>query len=152
MIKYALHCESGHGFEGWFRNSEDFEQQIAQGHLQCPVCGSLEITKALMAPSVSGTRSQDAVGSDEKSASLPAASLTAEQQSQMQDMFRALRKTVVESSDYVGDKFADEARKIHYEEAEKRGIYGEATLDEVKSLAEDGIDCLPLPTLPEDQN
>lgn len=152
MIKYALHCKAGHGFEGWFRNSEDFNEQLTKGQIQCPVCGSVDVAKALMAPSVSGTRSQNAVQSDEKSQPLPADSLTTEQQSQMQDMLRAVRKSVVESSDYVGDKFAEEARKIHFEETEKRGIYGEATLDEVKSLAEDGIDCLPLPALPEDQN
>lgn len=152
MIKYAIQCEVGHAFEGWFRNSDDFDNQIAAGHLQCPVCGSGNVAKSLMAPSVSGTRSQDQISKEPNSASLPAASLTEEQQGQMQDMLRALRKSVVESSDYVGDKFAEEARKIHFKETEKRGIYGEATVDEVKSLAEDGIDCLPLPVLPEDQN
>lgn len=70
----------------------------------------------------------------------------------LQDMLRAYRKHVVDSSDYVGDKFAEEARKMHFKEKDARGIYGEATIDEVKSLAEDGIDCLPLPVLPEDQN
>ena len=70
----------------------------------------------------------------------------------MRELLRALRKHVIDNSDYVGNDFAEEARKIHFQESAPRGIYGEATVDEVESLVEDGIDCLPLPVLPEDQN
>ena len=178
LIKYSLRCDQGHDFEGWFRNSDDCEMQTREGHLQCPYCGSTVIAKSLMTPSVSGTRSQDndqahdpnlglghgldhsqAAEGDGPSQALEEASLPVPslgnrnlEQGQMQQMLRAFRKHVVANSDYVGDKFAEEARKMHFEEAEPRGIYGEATVDEVKSLADDGIDCLPLPILPEDQN
>ena len=158
LIKYALRCEHNHEFEGWFRNSEDCEAQTRSGHLECPVCGSTVIAKSLMAPRVSGTRSQNAPQTQEglSSAPLPSPNLKEapgqEEHTKMQDMLRAYRKHVVDSSDYVGDKFAEEARKMHFNEAESRGIYGEATMDEVKSLTDDGIDCLPLPVLPEDQN
>ena len=170
MIKYSLHCDQNHEFEGWFRNSDDCEAQTRDGLLQCPICGSTKISKSLMMPRVSGTRSQDnpkmtpveagtnavssqctdlgadpGKGSDAELGAAP-------DKKQMQEMLRAFRDHVVENSDYVGDKFAEEARKMHFEESKPRGIYGEATSDEVKSLSEDGIDCLPLPVLPEDQN
>ncbi|MCT4657155.1 MAG: DUF1178 family protein [Cohaesibacter sp.] len=150
MIKFSLRCDKGHGFEGWFRNSEDFDRQTESGFLQCPSCGSESISKALMAPAVSGTRSQDKVSGEH---SQPvAAQPSAEEQAKLQKILKEVRDHVVANSDYVGDKFAEEARKMHFNETAKRGIYGEATQDEVKGLAEDGIDCLPLPTLPEDQN
>lgn len=151
VIKYALQCEQGHSFEGWFRNSQDFQDQLDGGHMQCPLCGSLSVSKALMAPSVSGTRSQNAqeLAGDNREVALQPSS---EQQQQITDMLRQVRKHVVDNSDYVGDKFAEEARRIHFNEVEARGIYGEATTEEVKSLVEDGVDCLPLPNLPEDKN
>lgn len=154
MIKYTLHCEKDHVFEGWFRDSEDFEAQLDGGYLQCPICGSLSISKKLMTPSVTGTRSQNdpakgAALSVETDAQVEQAEAV---QKKAQDMARQLREHVIKNADYVGDKFAEEARKIHFEESEKRGIYGEATKEEAKSLVEDGIECLPLPVLPEDQN
>ena len=164
MIKYALRCDQDHEFEGWFRNSEDCEAQTRDGQLHCPMCGSSAISKSLMAPRVSGTRSQDTEpsqedcvttqGSGQADASRQSVALgaAAKDQGKLQEMLRAVRDHVVENSDYVGDKFAEEARKMHFKETEPRGIYGEATTDEVESLAEDGIDCLPLPRLPKDQN
>ncbi len=152
MIKYALQCEQNHQFEGWFRNSQDFQDQVEGGDLQCPLCGSASVSKALMAPSVSGTRSQDTEGVSADSDQEVALQPNSDQRQQVTDMLRDLRKHVVDNSDYVGDKFAEEARKIHFKESEPRGIYGEATTEEVKSLVEDGVDCLPLPALPEDQN
>ncbi|MCV6574831.1 MAG: DUF1178 family protein [Cohaesibacter sp.] len=184
MIKFSLQCEAGHGFEGWFRNSDDFDSQKAQGFLQCPACGSEHISKALMAPAISGTRTQDknhpspqpsvpfeAVTDDNAKESVPpsqtpvpatiaqgsgeqslAVQPDVSQQTDVIQKLRELRDKVVANSDYVGDKFADEARKMHFNETETRGIYGQATLQEVKELSEDGIDCLPLPILPEDRN
>ncbi|SNY92342.1 hypothetical protein SAMN04515647_2597 [Cohaesibacter sp. ES.047] len=165
MIKYSLRCDSDHQFEGWFRNGEDCEAQTRDGHLECPVCGSTRISKSLMTPRVSGTRSQDVMAHDAAAESVSEGQSQAGSDSQpvalrdnapdprqLQAMLRAYRDHVVNNADYVGDKFAEEARKMHFEESEKRGIYGEATIDDVKSLVEDGIDCLPLPTLPEDQN
>ncbi len=180
MIKYSLRCDQNHQFEGWFRNSDDCEAQIRDGFLECPFCSSVSVAKSLMAPRVTGTRSQndqqapnaiaprqrdnpaikqsgagqmpDAEGA-ETSVPVPVSNDGAEiDPKALKDMLRTYRKHVVDSSDYVGDKFAEEARKMHFNEKEPRGIYGEATIDEVKSLAEDGIDCLPLPVLPEDQN
>lgn len=152
MIKYALHCDLDHAFEGWFRNSQDFEDQLADGHVQCPVCGSSSVVKSLMAPSVSGTGSQNAKSDDETALQPMAKQGDLSDQGKLRDMLRQLRQHVVDNSDYVGNKFAEEARKMHFNESEQRGIYGEATSEEVKSLTEDGIDCLPLPNLPEDQN
>ncbi len=174
MIKFSLQCDAGHVFEGWFRNSGDFDSQKQSGFLQCPGCGSENVSKALMAPAISGTRTQDKIvqaaepqpsapAPVEAPASVPVAPAPApvqpmalqaetEQQAELVQKLRDLREKVVANSDYVGDKFAEEARKMHFNETEKRGIYGEATLEEVKDLSEDGIDCVPLPILPEDQN
>lgn len=141
MIRFALQCDQAHEFEGWFRSNADFEQQSARQLVQCPVCHSAQVSKALMAPSVSTSRIKEkiAVGMGEA------------QQKLMQELREASRK-VRENADYVGDKFADEARKIHFGEVEERGIYGEATRDEVTSLLEDGVEILPLPVLPDDYN
>ncbi|WP_119309860.1 DUF1178 family protein [Cohaesibacter haloalkalitolerans] len=176
MIKYSLRCDHDHVFEGWFRNNDDCEAQIRDGRVECPYCASTSIAKSLMAPSVTGTRTQDkglpvrpgaahtgvasggaggnAVVPASVSVSAPASAEAGEGPSpqQIQQMLRAFRQHVVDNADYVGDKFAEEARKMHFRETEERGIYGEATVDEIKSLSEDGIDCLPMPVLPEDQN
>lgn len=141
MIRFALQCDQAHEFEGWFRSNADFEQQSARQLVQCPACHSAQVSKALMAPSVSTSRIKEkiAVGMGEA------------QQKLMQELREVSRK-VRENADYVGDKFADEARKIHFGEAVERGIYGEATRDEVTSLLEDGVEILPLPVLPDDYN
>lgn len=141
MIRFSLHCGSSHDFEGWFRNNEDFDAQIARNLVQCPVCHSANVTKALMAPSVSTGRSQEKI----------AAAMGEAQQKILAEM-RELSRKVKENADYVGDKFAEEARKIHHGEAETRGIYGEATRDEITSLVDDGVEIMPLPVLPEDYN
>jgi hypothetical protein len=142
MIRYALHCENDHDFEAWFRSAEDYERAAKRGENLCPHCGSAEVEKSLMAPSVSGTK---------KSAKVSLAAPDPRTQV-MREALREFRKRVTEGADYVGDKFAEEARKIHYEETEARGIYGEATPDEAKELAEEGIGFHPLPVLPEDRN
>ena len=133
MIKYSLICESEHEFEGWFRDSDDFTVQSEKGLLECPLCGAPDVRKAVMAPAVAKRRS--ASGSARKTAFL-------------QEMAAAAgraRKYVEANFDYVGDKFPDEARKIHYGETETRGIYGEATGREVKDLVEEGVSVAPLP-------
>lgn len=141
MIQYALVCENDHQFEGWFRNAEAFEAQSASGTLECPICASSDVHKALMAPAVSK-------GANEK------VSLSAghPEQQQIRESIRRLRNKLVSDAEYVGDRFADEARKIHLQESEARGIYGEATREEVGSLVDDGIDFMPLPNLPEERN
>ena len=141
MIRFALHCDRAHEFEGWFRNNDDYVQQNGRGLVECPVCGSAKVEKALMAPAVSTGRKREQV----------ALAVTAEQRRMMTEL-KAIAEKVRANADYVGDKFAEEARKIHFGETEARGIYGEATGEEVKSLAEDGVSFMPLPVVPEDRN
>ncbi len=141
MIKFSLSCTDSHSFEAWFDSSAGFDAQKQRGDIHCPVCGSASVDKSLMAPSVMTARKRESVR---------VAAHVAE--ADMQEMMRKLRKHLTENAEHVGDRFAEEARRIHYDEAEKRGIYGEATSEEVRSLLEEGIEFHPLPTLPEDQH
>lgn len=136
MIRYALTCKNEHEFDGWFRSSSAFDEQAKAGELQCPVCGSADVRKGLMAPNVAGTK---------KSNSIDVSPAQAAQKMVM--MMTALRKHVEENCDYVGDKFAEVARRIHYEEEPHREIYGEATPDEARELIEEGVEVAPLPVL-----
>lgn len=141
MIHYSLVCESDHKFDAWFRNADAYDQQSARGIVTCPICNSVKVSKGLMAPSVSRANSDKV-----------ALSIGHPQQAQLREALLALRNKVTAEADYVGDRFADEARKIHYREVDPRGIYGEATREEVASLIEDGIDFMPLPNVPEEHN
>jgi hypothetical protein len=131
VIVYSLNCTNGHAFEGWFRDSAAFDEQSTGGKLVCPVCDSRKVAKAPMAPSVRGA----------KAGEKPAAN----EMRKMQQFMTGLRKYVTENAEYVGPRFADEARKIHYGETEDRHIYGEATVKEAKELVEEGVDVAPLP-------
>ena len=147
MIRYDLICDKEHPFDGWFRDSEAYDAQAAAGQVICPVCGSTTVAKQLMTPGIpakSNQRAEQRVPvfagqKDEKVAGLIEA-------------VRKLRRQVEENADYVGDRFAEEARRIHYNEVEQRGIYGEASLEEAKALLEEGVEVHPLPPLPEDSN
>jgi hypothetical protein len=141
LIRFTLACDHGHDFEGWFRSNDDFEKQKKRGLIDCPDCGSHRVEKTLMAPAVSTGRKQEKM----------ALAMSAEQRRIMGEM-KALSDKLRENADYVGDKFAEEARKIHFGETETRGIYGEASPEEAKSLAEDGVPFLPIPVFPEDRN
>jgi hypothetical protein len=138
MIRYALQCDGGHGFEAWFGASTHYDDQAARGLVECPHCGSTGVSKQIMAPAVTGTRKAD-TGPD-----------LARMQTMMTRMAREVRSHVEQNFDYVGDTFAREARDIHEGRSEKREIYGEATPAEVKKLKEDGVPCAPLPPLPPD--
>jgi hypothetical protein len=131
MIRYALVCDGGHEFEGWFGASEDFDVQARSGQLSCPLCASADVRKQIMAPAVSGTRSRGG--------------LAPKARAMMMEAMGEVRRHVEENFDYVGDRFAAEARSIHEGAAEARGIFGEATTAEVKSLADDGIPVSALP-------
>ena len=144
MIRYTLSCDHGHEFEAWFASGAAYDRPATAGANACPVCSSTKVEKALMAPAVSGTKK----GESEK-VSLAAVD---PRRVAMQAAIREFRKKVTEGADYVGNRFAEEARKIHYQETEARGIYGEATLEEARQLAEDEIEFLPLPSLPEESN
>jgi len=136
MIRYALSCEHGHEFEGWFGGSGDFDDQQARGLLECPVCATRAVHKQIMAPAVTGTRRTRGVDSDPKTHAM------------MLEAMSRVRKHVQENFDDVGDSFASEARAIHEGRSEERGIYGQATPAEVKSLVEDGVPVAPLPPEP----
>ena len=137
MIRYALLCEHGHDFEGWFGASADFDAQRESGLLECPVCGSKAVRKAIMAPAVAGTKSQAASDGPPPEA-----------RAMMMQAAQAVRQHVEDNFDYVGDAFASEARAIHEGRSEERGIYGQASGGEVKKLIEDGVPVAPLPPGP----
>jgi hypothetical protein len=158
MIRYRLQCDKAHEFEAWFGSSKAYDRQAKRGQVQCPECGSSEVSKALMAPGVAtrGRRSDVAPSppptAQPEATANPEALAQREMQRQLLAVMREVRKEVESKAEYVGPRFADEARRIHHKEAEARGIWGEATLTEARELHEDGIECYPLPRLPEDQN
>jgi len=134
MILYDLNCANGHAFEAWFKDSKTFDRQAKAGRVACPVCGGADVSKALMAPSIASGKSKDETAkeyTDEAANTLKA--------------FKEFRSFVEQNCDYVGNKFPEEARKIHYGDAEPRGIYGEASAEEVKELKEEGVACAPIP-------
>lgn len=143
MIRYRLNCSSGHEFEGWFRDSKTFEAQSKNSALECPLCGDKEVTKAIMAPSLRK------VGG-----STPAqpSSTPAPDSQKLRQFMAGYRKFIEENAEYVGPKFPEEARKIHYGETEERHIYGESSLKDVRELIEEGIEIAPVPPDPGDLN
>jgi hypothetical protein len=150
MIRYSLQCSAGHGFEGWFSSSQDHEEQKARGVVACPVCGSHDVGKTLMAPSVSTGRKKEA---RRELAARQAAALPADpKKREMLKQIKELRDKVLAGAEDVGERFSEEARKIHYGEAEARGIFGQASVEEAVELMDEGIDVMPIPELPEDRN
>jgi hypothetical protein len=137
MIKYALACDHDHAFEGWFGSSLDYDDQAARGLLACPMCASKAVRKQIMSPAVAGTKAH-------KAAPEPSAQV----RDMMMTAMGEVRRQVEENFDYVGDRFAQEARDIHEGKSEDRGIYGEATPREVKALVEDGVKVAALPPAP----
>jgi hypothetical protein len=135
MIKYALACDQDHSFEGWFGASADYDDQSERGLIACPACGSRAVRKQIMAPAVAGTKAQKALSPE----------APAQMQAMMMEAMTQVRAHVEANFDYMGDAFASEARAIHEGRSEDRGIYGEATPAEVKSLVEDGVKVAPLP-------
>jgi hypothetical protein len=136
MIRYALACAAGHEFEGWFGASADFDDQATRGLLSCPLCASPEVRKQIMAPAVAGARDR----------------ASPKMRAMMMEAMGHVRAHVEANFDYVGDRFAAEARKIHAGESEARGIYGEASPTEVKDLVADGVPVAPLPPEPPDKS
>jgi len=148
VIRYTLRCSNGHQFETWFRSITDYDRAVAAGEATCPVCGDANVEKSLMAPAVAGTHKEEKPAKDEK----VKLAVPDPRRQAMVMALRELRQHVTEHADYVGDRFAEEARKIHYNEVEAHGIYGEATSEEAQALVEEGIEFLPLPSLPEERN
>ena len=137
MIRYALACDHDHEFEGWFGSSADYDDQLAKGQLACPVCASRAVRKQIMAPAVAGTKKRGDVAVEGQPT-----------RAMMMEAMGRVRAHVEETFDYMGDRFADEARAIHEGRSEERGIYGEATPKEVRALVEDGVPVAPLPGTP----
>lgn len=162
MMLYRLRCARDHDFESWFRDSAAYDAQQARGLITCPICGSAEVEKAIMAPSLgAGTRKfaaeAPAVQPPAVEAPTPAPSsapmaLMGEKEQALRAMLKAVREHVVKTADYVGEDFADTARRMHEGDEEKRAIYGEASPDEVRALIEDEIEVMPLPGLPDERN
>ncbi len=139
MILYQLCCDNGHGFEGWFRDSAAFDDQAARGLLSCALCGSAKVEKAIMAPRLGKGKPEAEV--------IPPAKAVAHQ-AELLARLRALRAEIEANCEHVGDRFADEARKIHYGESDPRGIYGEASAQEAEALREEGIGIARIPWVP----
>jgi hypothetical protein len=167
MIKYQLICDDDHEFEGWFADSAAFESQQKAGYLSCPVCDSVDVRRALMAPNLNSPKTRKtppAVMPDRHSGQprkpgmagaggVPAAALPPEAAQKMQALMnemRALQSKIRAECRDVGKNFAEEARKIHYGESEPEGIYGQATPEEREALDEEGINVVDIPWLPKD--
>jgi hypothetical protein len=151
VIRYALCCETGHTFESWFNNSAAFDRQAARGLVACPLCGSAKVEKAIMAPALSGGRETDAPAPVAETEKTPVA-IVSKEEVEIRKKLKELREHIVKNADYVGEKFPEEARRMHYGEIEHRSIYGEASPESARSLADEGIEFHPLPRLPDERN
>ncbi|MGQ3046299.1 MAG: DUF1178 family protein [Niveispirillum sp.] len=156
MILFDLQCSQGHRFEGWFRNGAAYQAQAASHAITCPLCGDAKIEKAPMAPAIAkGGRSRDRdqpplapVADTLAPAAPPMPDAVREAQAEILRHLRDLRTQVEKNADYVGDRFAEEARKIHYGEVEGRAIYGETSTEQAEALREEGVPIASIPWLP----
>jgi hypothetical protein len=140
MIRYALKCATDHGFDSWFQSAETFDGLARAGRVACPVCGSTEVSKSLMAPAVRPARGTAVAPASDRPLAAPA--------SDLEEAMAELRRQVERNSDYVGMSFVAEARRIHSGEAPERSIYGEARPEEARKLIEEGVPVAPLPFIP----
>ena len=160
MIRYALACDKGHAFESWFQGSAAYDKQVKRGLVTCPICNSAKVEKTIMAPRVSGAKKRDAAPAQEPRALAPEpapeapgpVAMVSPQEREFRKKLKELREHLVKNADYVGQRFPEEARKMHYGETEHRSIYGEASPDQAKELHEEGIEFHPLPVLPDERN
>jgi len=159
MIRYALNCEHGHSFESWFANSTAYDKQQKRALVTCPVCGSAKTEKAIMAPRLNRNEAAEPPAPEPPSppAAAPAppkspVAMMSPAEHELRKKLKELREHITKNADYVGARFPEQARKIHYGEVEHRSIYGEASPEEAKELHEEGIDFHPLPILPDEFN
>ncbi len=163
MIRYALHCDHDHAFESWFQSSSAYDSQVKRKLVTCPICGSAKVEKAIMAPRIVGKKGRglatpppeptaETTTTTSEAAPSGSTSLMMAQERELRTKLKELRDHIVKNADNVGERFANEARAMHYGDKEHRPIYGEASPDEAKSLIDEGIEVSPLPTLPEDRN
>jgi hypothetical protein len=160
MIRYTLVCERQHNFESWFANSAAYDKQVKRGLVGCPVCGSIKVEKAIMAPRL-GRSGQPIDMPQAPEAPAPAAvpaeapapvAMMSSQEREFRGKLKELRDHLTRNAENVGRKFPEEARKMHYGEIDHRSIYGEASPQEAKDLHEEGIEFHPLPVLPDERN
>jgi hypothetical protein len=150
MIRYALACDRDHAFESWFPSAAAYDEQAARGLVSCPSCGSPRVEKRVMAPAIARS---DKASSPPPAAEPPEAQvLLSERDRHLRAFLVALREHVTRNAEHVGERFAEEARKIHHGEEGERPIYGEASAEEVRALLEEGIEIAPLPPAPGDRN
>jgi hypothetical protein len=161
MIRYTLRCERGHTFESWFQDSAAYDSQVKRKLVSCPACDSVKIEKAIMAPRIASKKGREraepgpapAPATEAPAAPTPGATpLLMAQERDLRAKIKELRDHIVKNADNVGEKFSNEARKMHYGEIEHRPIYGEASPEEAKSLIDEGVEVSPLPVLPDDRN
>ena len=157
MIRYSLICDHGHEFESWFASSAAYDKQAKRGLIDCPLCGSSKVEKAIMAPRLArkDKSSSIAVTAEEAAAAPEAATpvaMISPQEQELRKKLKELRDHLTANSDNVGKRFPEEARKMHYGETEHRSIYGEASPQDAKELHEEGVEFHPLPVLPDERN
>jgi hypothetical protein len=172
VIRYALVCHRHHAFETWFANAAAYDKQAKRGLVTCPTCGSAKVEKAIMAPALARSgrsrHREPAPAAGEQPGSAPAAgdasaaaaapeekapvAIVSEQERELRRKLKELREHLLKNADYVGPRFPEEARRMHYGEAEHRSIYGEASPEEARALQEEGIEFHPLPRLPDECN
>lgn len=154
MIVFDLKCHKDHVFEAWFPDSASFAEQVGAGKVICPVCGSGKVAKALMAPNLVGTKGEKPPAPQPRDHGRPETVAMAEsaKAGEMRRLLRELRKHVEQNCDYVGPRFAEEARKIHYGESDPRGIYGETSDAEAQALEEEGVEVARVPWLPRENS
>jgi len=164
MIRYTLVCNKGHEFESWFANSTAYDKQAKRGLITCPLCGSVKVEKALMAPRLARADSTSTPAPAPPSSPTPTkaapapvqpatpVAMISPQEQEFRQKLRELRDHLVKNAENVGPRFPEEARKMHYGEAEHRSIYGIASPEDAKELHEEGIEFSPLPVLPDERN
>ena len=161
MIHYNLRCDQGHTFESWFQSSSAYEAQEKRQLVSCPSCGSTKVERAIMAPQIVSKRGRE-IAAPVPAAPAPAAAtevttptstpLLMAQERELRVKLKELRDHIVKNADNVGERFPNEARKMHYGDIDHRPIYGEASPDEARALVEEGVEVTPLPVLPDDRN
>jgi len=162
MIRYTLRCDRGHSFESWFQSSAAYESQEKRKLVNCPSCGSAKVERAIMAPQIVSKKGPESQSNDVPAPAAPAAvtdvttpastPLLMAQERELRAKLKELRDHIVKNADNVGERFPNEARKMHYGDIEHRPIYGEATPEEARSLIDEGVEVSPLPVLPDDRN
>jgi hypothetical protein len=162
MIRYNLRCERGHTFESWFQSSSAYESQEKRKLVNCPSCGSAKVERAIMAPQIVSKKGRERAPVPAETADVAAATeVTAQpsstpllmaQERELRAKIKELRDHIVKNADNVGERFPNEARKMHYGDIEHRPIYGEASPEEARALIDEGVEVSPLPVLPDDRN